>query len=255
MDKDNNTYLIAGSIIIAGFIVAVGIMAAGNGGSSNVAAPTGGDTAAEIDIEPVSSDDHIVGNPDADLTIIEFSDTECPYCKRFHGTMNDVMDEYGDGGRVAWVYRHFPIPQLHQKAVEEAHALECAAELGGNEGFWTYANRLYDITPSNDGLDLEELPKIAEYAELDVAAFEECQESGRYMDIIDEDTNDAIASGGRGTPHNVFLTKSGVAFPAPGAMPEAMVTDIIDTILASIDAGDEEDTMREKVSTVFARYQ
>src|SRR3989344_3149438 len=86
---------------------------------------------AEIEMRPVSSSDHILGNPDADVIIVEYSDTECPFCKQFHSTLRRVIEEYGKEGRVAWVYRHFPIDSLHPKARKESEALECANELGG----------------------------------------------------------------------------------------------------------------------------
>jgi protein-disulfide isomerase len=108
---------------------------------------------AKITLDPVTEKDHITGNPQADVVLIEYSDTECPFCKRFHETMIQVMAEYGASGKVAWVYRHFPLDALHSKARHEAEATECATELGGNEKFWAYLNKLEEITPSNNGLD------------------------------------------------------------------------------------------------------
>src|SRR3990172_9755410 len=105
--------------------------------------------------------DHVFGNRNADVLMIEYSDTECPFCKQFHQTMHQVMDQYGKDGRVAWVYRHSPIDQLHPKARKEAEAMECANELGGNDAFWKYADRLFEVTPSNNGLDATQLPVIA----------------------------------------------------------------------------------------------
>lgn len=107
----------------------------------------------DITLEPVTEKDHVYGNPQAELLIIEYSDPECPFCKRFHETMTQVMKEYGDAGKVAWVYRHFPLDSIHSKARHEAEAIECAGELGGNEKFWAYLNKLMEITPSNNQLD------------------------------------------------------------------------------------------------------
>src|SRR3546814_15691189 len=95
-----------------------------------------------------------MGSPDASVKVIEFSDFECPFCKGFHRTMGQVMEAYGQDGKVAWVYRHFPIDSIHSKARKEAQASECAAELGGNDAFWAYAETPFDVTPSNDRLDL-----------------------------------------------------------------------------------------------------
>src|SRR3989344_5485116 len=95
------------------------------------------------------------------IAIVEYSDLECPFCKTFQKTLHQIMDEYGESGKVAWVYRHFPLAQLHTKAAKEAEATECAAELGGNAAFWKYADRLFEVTPSNNNLELSQLPVIA----------------------------------------------------------------------------------------------
>lgn len=149
--------------------------------------------------------EHILGNPNADIVIIEYSDLECPFCRVFHQTLQRVIDEHGKTGTVAWAYRHLPLTQLHSKAAKEAEATECAAELGGNEGFWKYTNRLFDVTPSNNGLNASELPKIAEYANLDVDAFNACLESGTHISRVQKDYNDATRAGGNGTPFSILL--------------------------------------------------
>src|SRR6185295_5043808 len=83
-------------------------------------------------VKPVAAEDHIRGDLAAPVKVIEFSDFECPFCKGFHATMKQVMADYEKDGKVAWVYRHFPIDELHSKARKEAQAAECAGELGGN---------------------------------------------------------------------------------------------------------------------------
>ena len=102
-------------------------------------------------MRPVSSDDHILGNVNAKIIIVEYSDLECPFCKMFHNTMHQVVEK--NNGDVAWIYRHYPIPQLHPKAFHEAEATECAWEQGGNSVFWKYTDKIFEITPSNNGLD------------------------------------------------------------------------------------------------------
>lgn len=102
-------------------------------------------------VRSVNEGDHLRGDPKATVKIVEFSDLECPFCKNFHFTMQQIMSEYP--GKVSWAYRHFPLDSLHPKARKEAEASECAAELGGNDGFWSYVDKLFEITPSNNGLD------------------------------------------------------------------------------------------------------
>ncbi len=166
------------------------------------------DAPREIVVRPLDETDRVRGNPDAALVIVEYSDTECPFCKRFHTTMQQIMAEYGKSGTVAWAYRHFPLVSLHPKAPREAEALECARALGGTTAFWKYADRLFEITPSNNGLDLAELPNIAEYAGLDRAKFAACLEKGASRALIEKEYNEAAAAGGSGTPFSVFLLKN-----------------------------------------------
>ena len=191
--------------------------------------PTAGAVAQNI--RGVESDDHIRGNPNAPIVIVEYSDTECPFCKQFHSTLKQIIDTYGASGKVAWIYRHFPLEQLHPKAPREAQALECAAKLGGNEAFWKYTDRIYEITPSNNGLDDTQLPLIAEYAGINKAAFVKCLDSGTMKERVDTDLKEAAAAGGRGTPHSIVLY-GGEQLPIEGAQPVEVVKRMIDTLLS-----------------------
>jgi len=185
---------------------------------------------AQIDIQPVTSDDHVRGNLEkAEVVIVEFSDTECPFCQRFHPTMQQVAEEYGD--QVAWVYRHFPLDSLHPKARKEAEATECAAELGGNDGFWAYTDRLYEVTPSNNGLPESQLAEIATEVGLDSAKFQDCLDSGKYADKVQSHVQDAMASGGNGTPYSVAISLDGQIVPINGAQLFSSVKSTIDSLL------------------------
>ncbi len=182
-------------------------------------------------MKPVTSEDHIRGDANAPVKIVEYSDTECPFCKKFHSTLQQVMDGYGKGNKVAWVYRHFPLDQLHSKARKEAEATECAAELGGNDKFWAYLDRLMEVTPANNGLDPAELPKIAQYVGLDTAKFNKCLSSGKYAQKIEEHVQNAVATGGNGTPWSIVVAKSGKKYPLSGAQPYESVKQIIEIAL------------------------
>jgi protein-disulfide isomerase len=106
------------------------------------AGPDTSDVSNDIAINPVNEDDHILGQLDAEVVLVEYSDFLCPYCSDFHDTMNQIVDTYEDS-RVAWVYRHFPIPQLHPQAPRYAQAAECVADLEGNEAFWSFADHIF----------------------------------------------------------------------------------------------------------------
>lgn len=222
------------AIIIAGLIVGLSVIYAVG---KNKVVPTVDDVtvedegeAASIDnLKPVTSADWILGDPNAPVKIVEFSDPECPFCKRFHVTMKQIVQEYK--GKVAWVYRHFPLDSLHSQARKEANAMECAGELGGNVKFWAYLDRLMEITPSNDGLDLAELPKIAKYVGLDVSKFNVCSDSDRHADKIEAQYQDATSSGGQGTPYSIVIGPKGGSLPINGAYPFSEVKKIVESAM------------------------
>ncbi len=191
-------------------------------------APTPPPTQSDIQIKPVTDDDWVRGDRKAKISIIEFSDTECPFCKRFHPTMQQIVKEYD--GKVNWVYRHFPLTSIHPKAQKEAEATECAGELGGNDGFWAYLDRLFEVTPSNNRLDLATLPDIAEYVGLDRQKFEECLESGRYAKKVQDHANQALAAGAKGTPYSVIVAGD-KKIPVSGAVPVEKIRSILDSLL------------------------
>ncbi len=207
----NSQLLVPLAILVAGGLVASAIIFVNLGGSDTQQATV--KVAEENlagEIVPVHVKDHMLGNFNtAEVFVVEFSDLECPFCKVFHATLQQIIKQYGDSGKVAWVYRHFPLENLHPKAFKESEATECAAELGGEKAFWAYTNRLFEITPSNNGLDLALLPTIATEVGLDQKAFSTCLESGRHAEKVRKDLNDALNSGGRGTPHTIVITKDG----------------------------------------------
>lgn len=224
------------AIVIAGALIATGIF------FSTQQESTRGGPAAVLSapeeelprrVRSVSPQDHIRGNPNARILIVEYSDTECPWCKRFHPTLQQLIETYGKEGQVAWVYRHFPLTDIHPKAAREAEATECAAELGGNIGFWEYLDSLFAVTPSNNNLDLALLPVIAEKVGLDRQAFEECLESGRHAPRVARDYQDGLAAGANGTPYSVILTKGGKTIPVAGAQPFAALKATIEDLLSN----------------------
>ncbi len=175
--------------------------------------------------------DHIRGDPAAPVSLIEYSDFECPFCKRFHSTVKRMVDE--SKGQVKWIYRHFPLDELHPgKARKEAVASECAAEIGGDGAFWRFADRFFELTPSNNRTDIDAvLPQIASEIGLDKVRFASCLASGKHDRRVAEDVEDAHATGGRGTPWSFVLSKGGMAYPLSGAQPYAAVKQLVDLAL------------------------
>jgi len=245
-NTQKNNLAVPIAIVIAGALIAGAMIFSNNDDdSTNVQAQVGTNQkevqldasqkqqAVSLDaVAPISNEDHMRGNPDAQVKIVEYSDFECPFCKRFHNTMNQIMDEYGADCKVAWVYRQAPIEELHPvQAMKEAVASECAAELGGNDAFWAYANRFFELTPSNNRTDLAILPQIAEEIGLDRAAFEQCLESDKYDDHIAQDLQNSAATGGRGTPWSILIAPNGEKYPINGAQPYATVKQLVELAL------------------------
>lgn len=177
-------------------------------------------------VVPVSDKDHIRGSQNAKVFLIEYSDYECPFCSRFHGTAQQIVDEYE--GQVAWVYRHFPLDQLHQNARSAAEASECVAELGGNDAFWAFSDAIY-----KDTTKLTNLSPVAVSAGVNAGAFQDCVDSGKYADEVEEQYQSGVAVGVRGTPGNVILNDKGEAWLIPGALPFEQIKVTIDEALGN----------------------
>ncbi|MDQ2932974.1 MAG: DsbA family protein [bacterium] len=235
MEQKSSPISLPAAIIIAGALIAISVIWV----KKPVTVAPEQATLPEVSMAAVTSADHILGNPNAKIKIVEFSDASCPFCKIFHPVMKQVIEKYGPSGDVAWVYRHFPLPK-HVNAKNEAHAMECAASLGGNDAFWKYVHRIYEVTPSDQNLPLNqaELPNIAKYIGLDVTAFNQCQSSLKFMAKIEKQftdgTNAMLATRveERGTPYTVIITPTGTKIPLVGAQNFATLDSVIATILS-----------------------
>ena len=162
-----------------------------------------------------------------DITVIEYSDTECPYCKRFHETMLQIIEQYD--GKVRWAYKHKPLQSLHRKALKEAIAIECAGEQGK---FWEYNNKVFETTNSNDSLPDAELYNIASNLGLDRTKFDDCVNNSKTKSIVSEDTAEAESLGGSGTPFPVIIdSKGNVLEIIKGAQPYESVAATLDKYL------------------------
>ncbi len=203
----------------------------GIGQPSTPAAPAAQPPAQEAkDVPKVTKDDHVRGDRNSRIALIEYSDIECPFCKRFHPTAQQVIDTYK--GKVMWVYRHYPLA-FHANAQKEAEATECANELGGNDAFWKYLDTVYERTTSNGtGFALDKLVPLAVELGINEVKFKECLNSGKYADHVKEDMDGGSKAGVTGTPGNILLdTKTGKTRLIPGAVPFETVKAAIDEIL------------------------
>lgn len=222
-------YVLPAAIVIFGLIVAGALFLVGKGGGG-----TPGTTGATQAVRPPDGTDHIFGNPNAPVKIVEYADLECPYCKLFQQTMDQLMQYYGPSGNVAWVFRPFPLTQIHSKAPIEAAAAECAFAQGGNDAFFKYIDKIYSITPSENGLDLNQLPIVAAGLGLNQQQFQQCQANNTYAKQIQNDYNEAIAEGATGTPHIVIFANNQVVATLDGNQPYASMRAAVDEILKSL---------------------
>jgi protein-disulfide isomerase len=188
------------------------------------AQPTPAAPTAQSVVAPDSKTDHIKGNVKAAISLIEYSDFECPFCQRHHPTMQQAVDEYD--GKVNWVYRHYPL-NFHPNAKPAAMASECAAELGGNDAFWAFSDLVITKGP-----DQASLTGYAVEIGIDKTAFESCVSSGKYSKHVDDQLAEGSASGVRGTPGTiVFNNKTKESRYISGAQPYSNVKAAIDELL------------------------
>ncbi|OGM12090.1 hypothetical protein A2Z22_03290 [Candidatus Woesebacteria bacterium RBG_16_34_12] len=172
----------------------------------------------------VTSEDHLRGNKNAKVFLIEYSDYQCPFCSRFHPTAQQVLDEYKDD--VAWVYRHFPLDQLHPKARPSAEASECVAEIGGEDAWWKFTDAIFA-----DQTKLDNYESVVSEIGIDMNKYKECVDSGRTAKIIDEQYQGGLGAGITGTPGNIILNQKGEAWLIPGALPFDSIKTTIDEAL------------------------
>ncbi len=173
--------------------------------------------------------DHIFGNPDAPVTMVEYSDFECPFCKLFHLTAIQLVKN--NPHTLRWVYRHFPLEFHNPGAQQQAEASECVAELNGNDTFWAYSNRIYQRTRSNGkGFPSEKLRPLAEEVGVNGDTFSECMSSGRMTNRVEEDYENGVKVGVSGTPANIFTNQKGEMRVSNGAVSLEKLQALVDEL-------------------------
>jgi len=177
-------------------------------------------------VRPVANSDHIRGNKNAKVTLIEYSDFECPFCKNFHPTTLELLKTYGD--KIRLVFRHYPLP-FHANAQKEAEASECIASLGGNDAFWKYVDTIFERTTSNGtGFALDKLESLAAELGVNQAEFQSCLDSGKYEKLVKDSITEGQTAGVRGTPSTFIVNSKGENQIVVGAQPIETFKTIID---------------------------
>ena len=235
-----STFLLLALLIVGAFVFFLG--GNNNPTTGNVVAnnpqPTGvpsqpSQVTASVD------DDPVLGNKNAPVTIIEFSDYQCPFCRKFWTeTFNQIKKDYIDTGKVKFVYRDFPLSSIHPAAESAAEAANCVREKGGDEAYYKMHDKIFQEGNKLDGGDpitgpvrgtaqfgATELKKWAKDLGYDISS---CLDSGKYANEVQKDESDGAAAGIQGTP-GFFINGK----PLSGAQPFAAFKQVIDAELAA----------------------
>ncbi len=253
MEPQPQSYAIPVAIVIAGVLVAGAVL----WGRTPTASPIVGQgqtqqplpvaSTAELikNVPLATASEHILGNPSAPVSVIEYSDIECPFCRRFHPSMQQIMSTYGAQGKVSWTYRQFPL-SIHPKAYPEALAAECVAGQYDNTAFWKFTSALMDLNPEKDAStfptavisdDLTAEERVATAAKklgLDNTKIAACVTAETYKSKLDalrtEATNAGLGQNQTGTPYSVIISGNKRVL-IDGAQPYEVVKQMIDTAL------------------------
>lgn len=233
--KLNQTNLLIGLLIVAAFAIGslwTKVSYLEKGSANNLAAPSTPLPAAPVPGQKVDVSEGtlpLLGNKNAKVTLVEFSDLQCPFCKRFFDdTLPQLKKEYIDTGKVKFAFRHYPLTQIHPNAMKAHSASECANEQGK---FWDYHDLLFKNQELWSNLDnASAVSKLKSYAAelgLSTSQFNSCLDSDKYKANIDKDLADGTAAGVNGTPTTFVNGQSLV-----GAVPYTTIKTLIDQELS-----------------------
>lgn len=191
-------------------------------------APEGPTQEQLAQVPQVTGSDHILGDQNAKIVLIEYSDYQCPYCGRFHPTIAKIAEEYGSD--VAWVYRHYPLP-FHPNAAPAAETAECMAKLGGNDAFWAYSDALFESNVLTGTITAADIETAISEAGLDVATVQACVDSGEFKQFVSDQMAAASTAGVSGTPGTILVTSDGEYELISGALPYEQIKQIVENYL------------------------
>lgn len=167
----------------------------------------------------VTETDHIRGDFNASITLVEFSDFECPFCERHYPTLKKILNDYS--GKVRLVYKHFPL-SFHPNGQKAAESSECADEQGK---FWEYHDKLFESLATS-GYSLANFKQWAKDLGLNSGKFNECLDSGKYAQKVQADFREGTEKGVNGTPAT-FINGQLVS----GALPYEIFKQAIDSLI------------------------
>lgn len=232
--------LISLSILISGGVIRLKGSAVKQSVSTGDTQQSPQPASPEEDTGPVKvsvDDDPVLGNKNAQVTLIEFSDYECPFCKRhFDQTLGQLKKDYIDQGKVKMIYRDLPLPFHDPMATLEAIAANCARDQGGDTTYFKYHDQIFKRTTSNgNGLTKDDLYTIAADLGLNSTNFKSCLDTEKYKEEVQKDLDDANKVNASGTP-TFFIGKSSAdgiieGVRIVGAQPYSVFKNKIDELL------------------------
>lgn len=184
---------------------------------------------ADIVAKPVAHRYFADQVPTEPIIFSEYSDTECPFCKDFHSTMQSMLAS-NINGDVAWVFNHFPLP-FHTKAQKEAEAIECVREISGDTSAFHFVDIIFAVTPANNGLPPEALPAIAKAMKIPTKKFTECLDSGKYADRVKAQIAEGQKNGVKGTPYTFVKVKKNESLVDVGSINGAQPIEVVNSLL------------------------
>ena len=161
--------------------------------------------------------------------IVEYSDFDCEYCKDFHDTLHQIIANAGANGKVAWIFRQFPLTEIHSNAFSHARAAECVAAVEGNDVFWKFSNALF----ANQPIDPSRYGEIASSIGISGDAFAVCfANASSTLDArITADRQNALDVGAQGTPYSLILVAGKPPVVMEGAYSYDAVKQLVDQVL------------------------
>ena len=218
--------------IILGGCVLTGSCSGLGGGSAPAAAralsvPTdavaAGDPVPSGSLPDITADEYVRGNKDAAITLVEYSDFECPFCGQFHTTLQQVARDYPNDVKI--IFRHFPL-SFHPEAEPAALAAECAGEQGK---FWEFHDIIFENqTQLGDAFYTQTASQLG----LNAGKFKDCVSSQKYLSKIQTQSQEGGAAGVTGTPGSFLIGPDGNVVAIKGAQPYSVVKSSIDQMLA-----------------------
>lgn len=236
--QQNSSPIIPIAIICGFAMIAIAIFFT-NQGRGDAPAPNQANNTTQDELNDgvaraVDESDYILGNPNAPIVMIEYSDYDCPFCKQYHQTMHQIMDEYGVTGRIAWVYRQFPLVELHPNAPLISEAALCVGDIAGNGAFWDFSDMVFDERDIDESTNVTKLTQYAEASGADRAQYTSCMNDRRMQPAVENSIRDGYDAGARGTPYTILLVGNQQAV-INGAQPYDVVKGIVENLIDQLD--------------------